>query len=74
MKRLGSLSRVVAAAVLLAGCASIVGGTTQILSVCVVSAGEEVAGAHCKLANDKGTWFVTTPGTASVHRSYDAWK
>jgi len=23
------------------------------------------------MTNDKGTWFVTTPGTVPIHRSYD---
>jgi hypothetical protein len=27
-------------------------------------------GASCQLTNDKGTWFVATPGTVSIHRSY----
>jgi hypothetical protein len=30
----------------------------------------QVTGAGCQLTNDKGTWFVATPGTVSVHRSY----
>ena len=30
----------------------------------------DVSGAQCKLRNDKGTWFVTTPGSVAVHRSY----
>lgn len=54
------------------GCASIVNGTNQTLSVETKSRGERVVGAVCKLANNKGTWFVTTPGSVSVHRSYDA--
>ncbi|MDM0033395.1 hypothetical protein QTI33_14765 [Variovorax sp. J22P271] len=29
-----------------------------------------MAGANCKLENDKGTWFVTTPGSTTVHRAY----
>ncbi|MDP1645404.1 MAG: hypothetical protein Q8L71_07870 [Thiobacillus sp.] len=27
--------------------------------------------ANCKLTNNKGTWFVTSPGSVSVRRSYD---
>lgn len=57
---------------LLAGCASIVGGTTQTLSVETISNGIQLAGAQCTLKNDKGTWFVNTPGTVTLHRSYDA--
>lgn len=58
--------------VLLGGCASIVDGTNQSLSVDTISQGKELAGAQCALTNDKGTWFVATPGTVTVHRSYDA--
>ncbi|MGH3543580.1 MAG: hypothetical protein ACRDTO_14655 [Mycobacterium sp.] len=57
---------------LLGGCASIVGGTSQSLSVQTTSDGTALSGAQCDLKNDKGTWFVTTPGTVTVHRSYDA--
>ena len=54
----------------LQGCASIVSGTTQSLSVETKSAsGDVVSGANCKMTNDKGTWFVATPGTVAVHRS-----
>lgn len=53
------------------GCASIVSGSNQSLSVEASQKGQVVAGATCRLANDKGTWFVNTPGTVTVHRSYD---
>lgn len=56
----------------LAGCASIVDGTNQSLSVQTASAGDQVAGAQCSLNNNKGTWFVRTPGTVTVHRAYGA--
>lgn len=55
---------------LASGCASIVTGTEQRLSVETLAAGEKVSGAHCKLENDKGTWHVTSPGSTTVHRSY----
>lgn len=51
------------------GCASIVNGTNQPLSVETRLKGQPVAGANCKLVNDKGTWFVTSPGSITVHRS-----
>jgi hypothetical protein len=58
--------------VLTTGCASIVGGTNQPISVETRSVtGETVAGANCKLENPKGTWYVTTPGSVTVHRAYD---
>lgn len=53
------------------GCASIVTGHNQSVSVETRSKqGEAVASANCKLTNDKGTWFVTSPGSVSVRRSY----
>jgi hypothetical protein len=52
---------------LLGGCASIVNGTQQSISVTTPPA----AGAHCKLSNDKGVWYIpNTPGSVIVHRSY----
>jgi len=55
---------------LLGGCASIVDGTNQSLSVKTVSTAGDVPGAECQLENSKGTWFVTTPGSVTVHRAY----
>lgn len=53
------------------GCASIVTGHNQSVSVETRSKqGGTVASANCKLSNDKGTWFVTSPGSVSVRRSY----
>jgi hypothetical protein len=54
----------------LSGCASIVGGTSQVVSVQTVKGGDELAGASCKLENDKGVWFIKTPGSVTVHRAY----
>ena len=54
------------------GCASIVTGQNQPLSVETRSEkGESVSGANCRLVNDKGTWFILTPGTVTVNRSYN---
>lgn len=54
----------------LTGCASIVTGTTQPMAVETrLATGQDVAGAYCRLTNSKGTWFVTTPGTVSIHRA-----
>lgn len=70
--RLAVTLAAVAAAAQLTGCASIVGGTNQPVSVEThLSDGSQVAGANCKLTNNKGTWFVTTPGSATVHRSFE---
>lgn len=60
----------VAVTTLASGCASIVNGHNQSLSVQTRSkAGTQVSGANCKLSNNKGVWFLTTPGTTTVHRS-----
>jgi hypothetical protein len=54
----------------LTGCASIVSGTSQVVSVETMHSSGSVAGATCKLENDKGVYYVTTPGTVTVHRAY----
>jgi len=55
----------------LTGCASIVNGTGQNLTIEARKDGALVSGASCKLINDKGTYYVTAPGTVTVHKSYD---
>lgn len=53
---------------LLTGCASIVNGNQQSVSVKTGN----VQGATCSLENNKGKWYVNqTPGSVLVHRSYD---
>jgi hypothetical protein len=55
------------------GCASIVSGTSQSVSVETRNVdGASVTGANCKLNNNKGTWFVTSPGSTTVNRSFEA--
>ncbi|WP_287833485.1 hypothetical protein [Acidiphilium sp.] len=61
-----------AATLALSGCASIVDGTSQTLSVKTVANGQTLPGAECALKSNKGTWYVNTPGTVTVHRGYDA--
>ncbi|WP_454737184.1 hypothetical protein [Cupriavidus necator] len=51
------------------GCATILRGTTQHVSVEVRKDARLVAGATCTLSNDKGKWFVTTPASLDVERS-----
>ena len=50
---------------ILSGCATIVNGTTQSISISTAS----VVGARCTLVNSEGTWYVTTPGSAVVHKT-----
>lgn len=54
----------------LTGCASIVSGVSQPISVETKINGEAVSGATCKLSSNKGTWFVTSPGSLTVHRGF----
>ncbi len=68
--RATSLAAVLLAAVTLSGCASIVSGTTQVVSVETLAQGAPVAGASCRLENEKGVYFVTTPGTVAVRRAH----
>lgn len=55
----------------LTGCASIVNGSNQVVSVEAIHKGLQVTGATCQLVNPKGTFYVTTPGTVTVQRAYD---
>lgn len=56
--------------VLATGCASITSGKIQPVSVITTCDGEQLAGANCTLANDKGSWFVKTPGSVSINKAY----
>jgi hypothetical protein len=49
----------------LAGCASIVEGTTETVAVTTLPAD----GAKCVLTSSEGTYYVTTPGNAQVHKT-----
>ena len=49
------------------GCASIVSGQDQIVSVSTPNCPD----AKCTLMNTEGTYYVNTPGTVSVNREYD---
>jgi hypothetical protein len=69
--RRAALLAAATASLLLCGCASIVSGQNQSLSVTAKNGGADVAGARCTLANDKGTWYATTPGSVTVRRSFN---
>jgi len=60
------------AALALTGCASITGKQQQQITITTTQDSKEIAGIGCTLSNDVGTWFVTSPGTATVHKSTDA--
>lgn len=56
--------------IVLPGCASITGSQNQPVSVETRDLnGAEVKRAECKLNNNKGQWYVSTPGTVMVVRS-----
>ena len=54
-----------ACGIALSGCATIVKGTTQSISVATPPA----TGATCTLTSSEGTWYVTTPGSVTVHKT-----
>jgi hypothetical protein len=62
-------SFVVIFAVFMVGCASITGSKNQPVNVTAVCDGKVVTGATCTLTNDKGMWYVSTPGTAYIQKS-----
>lgn len=53
------------AAIGLSGCATIIQGTKQTMSVSTTP----VDGAKCELTNATGTWYLTTPGSVEVHKT-----
>ncbi len=59
----------VVAMLALTGCASISGEKLQPLSVTTVMDNKEVSGVGCTLSNDAGSWFITSPGSTTVHKS-----
>ena len=64
------LACIVVLALMASGCASIVTGSNESLSVDARYKTDRVKDASCELDNDKGKWFVSTPGSVTVHRSY----
>lgn len=60
------------AILILTGCASVTGSTTQAISVQSRALnGKEIKEAQCDLVNKRGTYFITTPGTITISRSND---
>ncbi len=55
---------------MLTGCASITGSKNQPVSITSVCEGAPVMGASCTLMNDKGTWYVQTPGSVMIQKAY----
>lgn len=58
-------------ALALSGCASIVSGTQQSVSVVAQKPDSSaVSGVSCSFTNGKGQWFAPAPGSVTVHRAY----
>lgn len=55
--------------VLSTGCASITGSKNQPVSVTATHNGKPIEGADCVLTNDKGTWYVKSPGSTVIQKS-----
>jgi len=67
IKRMVTVGSIAVFASMTTGCASIVNGQNQPISV---STGQ-AKGATCTLVNNKGKWYVpSTPGSVTVQRSY----
>jgi hypothetical protein len=49
----------------LSGCATIVQGTNQSIAITT----SPTSGAQCTLVSSEGTYYVTTPGNVSVHKT-----
>ena len=59
--------------IMASGCASITGTTKQNLSVQTIGPdGKEIRDAACILANSRGKWTVSSPGSVTVTPSNDA--
>lgn len=56
----------------LTACASVTQSNTQAVNVRTVCEGMLLAGASCKLKNDKGEWLLATPGSVTIRKSYEA--
>jgi hypothetical protein len=59
------LGAVLALGVAVSGCATIIQGTTETVSVTTLPE----PGAQCKLTNSQGTWYLTSPGSVTVHKT-----
>ena len=57
-------------ALLASGCASMLSGTTQSVSIEAIADGRPVHGATCRLSNTKGNWVVSTPGSATINKAH----
>jgi hypothetical protein len=47
------------------------GTKNQPVAVTTIYEGNQVHGVPCSLKNDKGSWFVNSPGSVVVEKSYE---
>lgn len=67
-KKIGFVVSVTAFSMVATGCASIVSGHNESVSVKT----SPIKGATCELENNKGKWIVaSTPGNVTIHRSFE---
>lgn len=71
MKCARSFVLIISISVLTPGCASIVEGKRQAISIETRAEGKPIAGASCRLENRRGAWLLTTPNVAEVQRDYE---
>lgn len=64
-RRIAGIGPLAVSVLMNAGCASVVEGTTQAITVNTTP----VSGASCTLTNKRGQWSVVTPGSVIVKRS-----
>lgn len=63
--KLSAIAAVAALGVALSGCATIVDGTHQSVSVNTTP----VQDSQCTLTNSQGTWYLKSPGSVEVHKT-----
>ncbi len=63
--KLQTVAAIAAIGFALSGCATIVDGSKQSVSVST----SPVQGAACTLHNSEGTWYLTSPGSVEVHKT-----
>jgi hypothetical protein len=61
-----AISLIISASLLASGCASITSTKLQPVSVTTACNTEVINDVTCTLVNDKGSWFVKTPGSVTI--------
>ena len=63
--KLSAIAAIAALGVAVSGCATIVNGTHESVSVNT----SPVQDSQCTLTNSQGTWYVKSPGSVDVHKT-----